>query len=366
MKRFLSIFLIILLLIPSTALGEIQLGEVPKADLEFFEEVLRYVERRYPFPIEESSLIQGGLKGMLQSLDPYSNYYTPEEAGRAYGNGFEEFSGIGVYIEEEGGYIKITALMKDQPAEKSGLKKGDLILSVGGVSIKDLGLEKVSPMIKGPAGTEVELEIKRGEEILRFRVRREKISSKAVEYKFLPGDIGYMKINEFTEDLPEEVKRILKIFDNGRIDKLILDLRDNPGGLLYQSIEISELFIPKGPIVHIREKGKALVTHLSSLEKTKYKLVVLVNENTASASEILAGGVKDRKAGALVGTRTYGKGTVQTMMPLTDGSILKLTIAEYLTPNKISINGIGINPDYIIENTGEEDPQLEKAIEILK
>ena len=233
------------------------------------------------------------------------------------------------------------------------------------MDIQGLEMSKVSSLIKGPVGTKVKLKVKRGEKTLSFQVTRGTIAVNPVEYKTLENNIGYIELKEFTGQATKEVNKALRSFDNKNVNKLILDLRDNPGGLLSEAISISRLFVTKGPIVHIREKNKALLTHTSGLEKPKYKLVVLVNEDSASASEIVAGAVKDRKAGSLVGTKTYGKGTVQSMMPLSDGSMVKLTIAEYLTPNKTSINGIGIQPDYTIENT-EEDLQLKKAIEILK
>lgn len=366
MKRLLSSLLVILLIFPNVAMAEVKLEQKPKADLFFFKEVLEVIEERHPFDIEESTLIEGGLKGMLQSVDPHSNYYTKEEAEELYRTMAGTFSGIGIYIEEKDGYINVKDTIKDQAAEKAGLKKDDLIISVEGQDIKNLGLQKSSSMIKGPIGTKVELEVRRGEKGLKFQVVRDNISVKSVEYEILEENIGYIQIREFTEQTTKELNKILKEFDNKKVGKVILDLRDNPGGLLTQAISISNLFVPKGPIVHIRENKKALLTHVSTLKESKYKLAVLVNKNSASASEIVAGSIKDRKVGTLVGTKTYGKGTVQSMMPLTDGSMIKLTIAEYLTPNKTSINGKGIEPDYIVENATEEDLQLKKAIEILK
>ncbi len=163
-----------------------------------------------------------------------------------------------------------------------------------------------------------------------------------------------------------EIKKALVEIDKKKAKKVILDLRDNPGGMLNQAISISGLFVPKGPVVYIKGKNKELETHTSTLEKSKYKLVLLVNENSASASEIVAGAIKDRKAGILIGTKTFGKGIVQSLNFLEDGSIVKLTTSEYLTPNKTSIHGKGIVPDIIVENTEKEDLQLKKAIEILK
>lgn len=366
MKRIVSILLIIFLIIPNIAMAQAVAKEELGPDLKFFEEVLRYIEKKHPFEVEESSLIKGGLKGMLQSLDPYSDYYGPEEAKEVYESMSGEFSGIGLYIEEKDGYISIQNTIKGQPAEKAGLKAGDLIISVEKKDIKGLGIRKISSMIKGPVGTKVLIGVKRGEDLLSFQVTRDRISINPIDYKILDKEIGYIELREFTGQATGEMKKALKEFDGKKVKKVILDLRNNPGGLLSEAISISRLFVPRGPIVHIREKGKQMVTYVSTLEKSKYELVVLVNENSASASEILAGAVKDRKAGKLVGSKTYGKGLVQSMIPFPDGSIVKLTIAEYLTPDKISINGEGIEVDYKVENTLEEDLQLKKAIEILK
>lgn len=359
--------LIIALIIPNFALAETQTNPPElKADLVFFEEVLEYVKDSYPFEVDESKLIEAALKGMLQSIDPYSNYYTVEESGSVYKNLFGTFGGVGIYIEEKDGYINVRDTVKNQPAEKAGIKKDDLIISVDDKDIKDIGLEKVSSMIQGPKGTRVKLGIQRGDKILTFEIVRDTITITPVHYKILENKIGYLQIDEFNTQTTQEVKKALEEFDNKGIKKVIMDLRDNPGGQLMQSISVSRLFVPKGDIVHIRTKNKALETHKSTLEKSKYKLAVLVNENSASASEIVAGAIKDRKAGTLIGTKTFGKGIVQSIIPIEDGSLIKLTTAEYLTPNKISIHGKGIEPDINVENTTEEDLQLKKAIEILK
>ena len=368
MKRSLSLFLAILIFIPSVAWGSNVSIHNPKADIRYMEEVLRYIQENHPFDLDQSDLIYGGIKGMLQAVDPHSNYYTPEEAKQLNQTISGEFSGIGVYIKEKDGYINIEDTIKGQPAEKAGLKKNDLIIAVDGQDIKNFGTTKASLLIKGPVGSQVKIKVKRGDQVLVIQVTRDSIMVKNVESEILEEDIGYIKLAEFLGEPTKEMNNALKVFDSKGIKKVILDLRDNPGGYLHEAISISKLFITRGPIVHIREKGKALLTHTSTMDKAKYKLVVLVNENSASASEIVAGAVKDRGAGSLVGTKTYGKGTVQSMMTLTDGSMIKLTIAEYLTPNKTSIHGIGIEPDYKVENRldSKEDLQLKKAIQILK
>lgn len=364
-KSLIALLLAITLLISNTGTVEAKAIEEPKVDLEFFEEILQLIKSDYPFKIEEQQLLQGALKGMLQSIDPYSDYYTNEEAENLMNSINGNFSGIGVYIEERDGYINILRPIAGQPAEKAGIKKDDLIISVDGIDIKNMGLGKVSSMIKGIEGTDVTLEIKRGRELLTFKVKRQTIIINPVKYQIFEENIGHIMLEEFNSQATKEVKKVLKYFDTKGIKKIILDLRDNPGGLLNEAIDMAKLFVPEGPVVHIRENNKSLVTHVSTLKEEKYELIVLVNENSASASEILAGAIKDRKAGILIGTKTFGKGIVQSLIPTTEGSIIKLTTAEYLTPNKTSIHGKGIKPHITIKNTNI-DKQLEKAINILR
>lgn len=372
MKRNILIFTLILaLLIPNTiyATQEAYLTNTEiEPELHFFMEVYKYIKDTYPFDVENRTLIEGGLKGMLQSIDPYSNYYTPEESITVYQDMFNIFSGIGIYIEEKDGYINVIDTMKDSPAGKAGVKKDDLILSIDGKDTKGITIQEASMLIKGLKGTSVKLGLKRRNNSLPIyiEITRDTITINPVEYKILENNIGYIKLNEFSMNSANKIDEVLTELDKKKVKKIILDLRDNPGGLLNQAIEISRHFITKGPIVHIQERNTALVTHMSTTTKSKYKLVVLVNENSASASEILAGAIKDTKVGTIIGKKTFGKGIVQSMIPLNNGSILKLTTAEYLTPNKISIHGKGIQPDIMVENTEKDDKQLKAAIKHLQ
>lgn len=372
MKRSILIFILILtLLIPNSIHATRALdisNKETEPDLHFFMEVYSYIKDTYPFDVENRTLIEGGLKGMLQSLDPYSDYYTPEEAVEVYNDLFNIFTGIGVYIEEKDGYINIKDTIKGSPGEKSGLKRDDIIISIDGKDTKGITIKEASKLIKGLKGTKVKLGLKRAINSLPIYIEiiRDNITINPVEYKVLENNVGYIKLSEFSMNSSSEMDKALKELDKRRVNKIILDLRDNPGGLLNQVIEISKHFITSGPIVHIQEKNTALLTHMSTTPKLKYKLVLLVNENSASASEILAGAVKDTKAGIIIGKKTFGKGIVQSMIPITNGSIVKLTTAEYLTPNKISIHGKGVEPDIVVENNLDVDKQLRRAIEILK
>lgn len=370
-KRIIIFLLIFSILIPGNAFAssanKLQ-AQVDDPDLMFLVETYQYIKDNYPFEIKDKDLIEGGLKGMLQTLDPYSDYYTPEEAAEVYKSMLGTFSGIGVYIEEKDSYINIIGTIKDSPGEKAGLKKDDLIVSINGKDTKFMSIKNAQQLIQGPIGTKVRLGIRRDNKTqpIYIEVKRDRINLNPVEYKIIQDNIGYIKLSEFNQQAMKEVNKALANFDCKDIKNVILDLRDNPGGLLSEAVNISNLFIPSGPVVHIKEKNKKLVTHISTNSGPKYKLVVLINENSASASEILAGAVKDTKAGTLIGKKTFGKGIVQSMIPLSNGGIIKMTTSEYLTPKKISIHGVGVIPDIVVENSADIDKQLVKAIEIFK
>lgn len=372
MKKKIIIFILaISMLMPanSLAVDNKSLQEKSKdTDLILFIETFQFIKDNYPFEIEEKDLIEGGLKGMFQTLDPYSDYYTPEEAEEVYKSMLGTFSGIGVYIEEKDSYINIKDTIKDAPGEKAGLKKNDIIVSIDGTDTKGMSLKNIQNMIQGLIGTKVKLGIKRENKTLPIyiEITRERIVINPVEHEVLEDDIGYIKLKEFSQYATIEVNKALDDFTKEGVSKIILDLRDNPGGLLNQAIDISKIFVKEGPVVHIKEKNKPLVTHISTNKTLKYKLVVLINENSASASEIFAGAVKDTKSGYLIGQKTFGKGIVQAMIPLRNGSIIKMTTSEYLTPNKISIHGIGIMPDKVVENSGTVDLQLKEAVNQLR
>ncbi len=342
-------------------------GEAPQKDIQFIIETIEYVKDNYPFEVEEEELINNAVKGILQGLDPYSDYYTREEAGRLLTTITGSYVGIGLYIGERDGYIEVISVIKSSPAERAGIEAGDLIVSIDGKDIKDMTAEEASNLIRGPEGSTVNIGILRKgkSKPIYFNVPRESIILNPIEYEILEDDIGYIRIYDFNPYTTKYLKEALGKIDEKGIDKLIIDLRDNPGGLLNQALSVSRLFVPEGPILHVRQKNKPLRTYYSTLKEPKYQLVVLVNENTASASEIFAGAVQDRKAGVIIGAKTYGKGIIQTLYPLEDGSLIKMTTAEYLTPNQNSIHNTGIQPDIIVENKRNDDLQLKKAITTL-
>ena len=324
------------------------------------------VEEDFYQKTDEDKLVTGAIKGMFSGLnDPYSQYYTKEEFDNLTQQTSGSFVGIGVYISpsEEDDHITIIAPIEGSPAEKSGIKAGDKILKVDGKVVSAKNSDEAVSMMKGKKGTEVELTIKRGEQILDVKVTRDKIVSKTVDEKVLDDNIGYIKITSFTEHTNKEFETALKTLKQSNIKGLIIDLRDNPGGLLNVCKDIADSLIGEGTIVYTKDNKGNTEYLKSDKEKLGLPIVVLTNEGSASASEILTGAIIDNKAGISVGTTTFGKGLVQSVRGLKDGTGYKLTTAQYFTPNGEYINGKGIKPT--IEEKDEEK-QLNVAIDWLK
>ena len=365
-RKILAILLALILIVPNAAMATQEVREPqPAADLMFFAEILNLIQEDYPFETDESKLVEAGVKGMLRSVDPYSDYYTSDEVEAKFSEITGIFTGIGVYLGQEEGRTYIEDTIKDQPAEAAGIKKGDLIVAIDEKTIEGYSLDDISSLIRGEAGSKVNIKIKRNEELLSFSVERVNITLNPVSYMMIEDDIGYIQLTNFNSKATEETVKALEFFKSKNTNKVILDIRDNPGGLFHEAIETSKLFVAKGDIVHQRMKNQEMISYKSFKDAEDYELVLLVNENSASASEILAGAIKDRGAGTIIGRQTFGKGIIQSLIPITDGSIVKLTTAEYLTPNKTSIHKKGIQPDIVVENN-TLDLQLERAIALLK
>ena len=314
----------------------------------------------------DEELVNGAIKGMFSGLDdPYSQYYTKSEFEKLKEQTSGSFVGIGVYISptSDDDNITIIAPIDGSPAQKSGIKPGDKILKVDGKVVLAKNSDEAITMIKGKKGTEVELTIKRGEQILDIKVKRDEIVSKTVEDKLLEDNIGYIKITSFSEHTNKEFEAALKTLKESNIKGLIIDLRDNPGGLLNVCKDIADSLIGEGTIVYTKDNKGNTEYLKSDKEKLGLPIAVLTNEGSASASEILTGAIKDNKAGISVGTTTFGKGLVQSVRELKDGTGYKLTTAQYFTPSGEYINGKGINPT--IEEKDEEK-QLDIAINWIK
>lgn len=339
-------------------------AETETLDPSYLNEILDIIEDHYVEEINREEIKGKDIKEVFNNLDEYSHYYTKEEYSKLMENLGGSLVGIGVYIRAEDGDIKVIEPIKGSPAEKAGLLPGDKILTVDAKSVRGLTADEVIKLITGEEGTTVKLRVKSGNLIKIRDVQRKQIVINPVQYQIL-GDIGYIKLDQFTNIAHKEIVKALVHMDKNNISKIILDLRNNPGGYLDQAVDIANLFVPRGPVVHIKYKNRGTITYNSYLKKLNYDLVVLVNENSASASEILAGAIKDRKAGQIVGVTTYGKGTVQEILQLPQEDGIKLTIAEYFSPNMNKINGTGIKPDITVENDNTEDLQLKKALELL-
>ena len=325
------------------------------SDMERLTEVMNIITENYKDDVSQSQLIDGAIQGMFQSLDPHSYYLKQDEYNNLINSLSGEFSGIGVNIEKNGKYIEVVEVIKDSPAQKVGIQKGDRFISVDKKSVVDIEIDVFVSLVRGPKGTNVEVEILRvnNNKPLSFMITRNEIEMINVDYDVLGNNIGYIRITSFSENSSNEFIEVLKELDKRNIDKVIIDLRGNPGGYLNEVVSMCKYIIPSGPIVHIKQNNEDLHTYSSKLQKSNYNIVVLVDGGSASASEILAGAIQDTKSGTLIGTKTYGKGTVQTFFELENGDYVKLSIANYLTPNKRSIDGLGLTPDIIVEGGNE-------------
>ena len=324
------------------------------------------VEGDFYKEVSEDDLVQGSIKGMFSGLgDIYSQYYTKEEFESLKEQTSGSFVGIGVYISptSDDDYITIIAPIEGSPAEKGGIKAGDKIIKVDDQNVYANDSDKAISMIKGKAGTEVKLTLKRGEEELDLKIKREEIISKSVDSKVLEDGIGYIKITSFNENTYKEFTEALSNLKKQNIKGLALDLRNNPGGLLDICSEIADDLIGEGTIVYTKDNKGDKEYIKSDSNKLGLPIAVLVNEGSASASEILTAAIVDNNEGIAIGTTTFGKGLVQSVRELKDGTGYKLTTAQYFTPNDNYIHGKGIEPK-IIEK--DESKQLDVAVNWIK
>lgn len=330
----------------------------------------RFIETKYVNDTDDVKLIDGAIDGMVKSLnDPHSNYLSPKMYKTLMEQTEGSFAGIGVVMGMDNEQkIHIVGIMENSPGQKAGLQEGDEILAVDGVPVTQMAFDEVAAHVRGQAGTDVVLTIMRDNTNQDITITRDNIKLKTVGHKMLDNNIGYIQIVSFSEDTANEFNEAYNDLKNQGMKALVLDLRNNPGGLLTTCVEIAKKLVPKGEIVSIVDKQRNKETYSSSLEAPEYPLVVLINKNSASASEILSGAIQDTKAGTIIGNTSYGKGSVQTILPMFEDDAVKLTIAKYYTPSGRSIDGTGITPDIEInlDENATSDTQLDKALEILK
>ncbi len=330
----------------------------------------RFIETKYVNDTDDVKLIDGAIDGMVKSLnDPHSNYLSPKMYKTLMEQTEGSFAGIGVVMGMDNEQkIHIVGIMENSPGQKAGLQEGDEILAVDGVPVTQMAFDEVAAHVRGQAGTDVVLTIMRDNANQDITITRDNIKLKTVGHKMLDNNIGYIQIVSFSEDTANEFNEAYNDLKNQGMKALVLDLRNNPGGLLTTCVEIAKKLVPKGEIVSIVDKQGNKETYSSSLEAPEYPLVVLINKNSASASEILSGAIQDTKAGTIIGNTSYGKGSVQTILPMFEDDAVKLTIATYYTPSGRSIDGTGITPDIEInlDENATSDTQLDKALEVLK
>ena len=339
------------------------------------------IDKYYLGEVDEEKLKEGAIKGYIEGLDdPYTEYISKEDMEDYLDDTMGNFVGIGIYMvkDEATNRIKVLAPIKDSPAEKAGVLAGDFIIAVNDEEFTGDQLSIISTKIKGEEGSTVKLKILRGEEEKEFEIKREKIVVNPVEGKVLENNIGYIAFSSFDENTAEEFKKKYEELASQGITSLIVDLRNNGGGIVDEALEIADYFVEKDTVL-LYEVDK---NNNEEVEKAKDDVlinmptIILTNENTASSSEILAGALKDLGKAKIVGTKTYGKGVIQSLLTLSDGSGIKITSEEYLTPNKTKINKVGIEPDETVELPEtvtnvlrvdeKDDTQLQKAIEMLK
>ena len=346
--------------------------------IDLFGEVLDKIRKEYVDEIDQSEMIDSAINGALQSLDPYSSYMSPEIFKSVETDTKGEFGGLGIEVGMEAGVIKVIAPIDDTPASRVGIKSGDYIVKIDDKQVQGKSLMEAVKMMRGPVGSKIKLTIRRkGEKKALDKIlKREIIQVRSVEAKILNEDIGYLRLKSFNSNSSKQLIEKINIFEKKQ-DPIgyILDLRNNPGGLLTQAINVTDFFLDDGEIVST--KGRKNFENRRFFAKKGDKLngkplIVMINNGSASASEIVAGALKDHKRAIVLGENTYGKGSVQSIIPLSDGGGIRLTVSKYYLPSGKSISEVGVIPDILVEETGENfkvnspsDNQLNYAIKLL-
>ncbi|MGE5302468.1 MAG: S41 family peptidase [Alphaproteobacteria bacterium] len=342
---------------------------VPRQDyesLEAFTNVLSIVKKNYVEDVDTKNLVTGAINGMLSSLDPHSAYLTPDLYKELQMDTQGRFGGLGIEITIKNGVLTVVSPIEDTPAFKAGVKPGDMIFKIEDEFTKDMTLVDAVKKMRGPRGTKIKISIKREgvPELIDFTLVRDTIRVQSVRSRTLEEGYGYVRLAQFQERSDRDLQKALEKLaaEKGGIKGLVLDLRNNPGGLLTQAVRVTDLFLDSGLIVYTEgriESQKQKYFAQKDGTWTDFPMVVLVNGGSASASEIVAGALQDHKRAVVLGTKTFGKGSVQTILPLDDNSALRLTTARYFTPNGRSIQNLGIVPDIVVDSL----PQEAKAAE---
>lgn len=368
MKRFLSLILCLIIIATPVFAEESATPTLTGAGAAFYaDNIAEFINKYYKFDIRAEDLYHSALRkvllkhpeilpdvieAMTENLDTYSDYLDAEEFSAWEESLSGSFVGIGVSIEQLGDYIVVVSPMTGSGAELAGILPGDKIVSVDGQNVVGQSIEAVRTLIVGELGTTVQIGVLRGEETLNFTITRCIVEQTTVSYSVTDENLGYIGIASFAENTPSDVKKALDYFDSQKIKKLIIDVRDNPGGELTSLLDTLRLFMPKGNILYINYKDESMnIAYKNTVNKSgKYKIAILANENSASAAEAFAASMKDAKVATLIGRTTFGKGSMQTLQPLLTGGALKLTIALYQTAGGSFVDGVGVAPNHFVKN----------------
>jgi len=375
-RNFIYIFLLLLLLNFTQKLSSAEIDVYKKIDL--FGEVLKKINEEYVEEINQSESMDSAIDGLLQSLDPYSAYMPPETFDEMQTETSGEFGGLGIEVSMEAGVVKVISPIDDTPASKAGIKAGDYIVKIDNIQVQGKTLSEAVDLMRGPVGSGIELTVRRrGEKkAITFYIVREIIEIKSVKVDTLEEKIGYIRLTSFNENSGNQIKEKIKDFEKSqKIKSYILDLRNNPGGLLSQAIKISDYFLENGEIVSTKSRraseNRKWFANKGDLTNGK-PLIILINYGSASASEIVAGALKDHKRAILLGENSYGKGSVQSIIPLKNKGAIRLTVAKYYLPSGKSISEVGVSPDIEIDEESDDfriktdtDNQLSYAIKLL-
>tara|TARA_B100000886_G_scaffold339083_1_gene303503 strand:+ start:1394 stop:2488 length:1095 start_codon:yes stop_codon:yes gene_type:complete len=347
--------------------------------IDLFGEVLENIKKEYVDDVDQSEVMESAINGVLQSLDPYSAYMSPELFKEMQTDTRGEFGGLGIEIGMEAGVVKVISPIDGTPAAKAGIKAGDYIVKIGKEQVQGKSLMEAVKLMRGPIGTSIDLTVRRKnfKKPLKFKITRRIIEVQSVKSEIISKEknIGYLRLKSFNENSDNQFLKILKKFENNnKIKGYVIDLRNNPGGLLTQAINITDFFLDDGEIVSTKGRKVSETRKFFARKGDEIKgkpIVVLINNGSASAAEIFAGALKDHKRAIILGENSYGKGSVQSIIPLTNGGGIRLTISKYYLPSGKSISEVGVTPDIFVEEIGEDfkinsekDNQLNYAINL--
>ena len=346
--------------------------------IDLFSEVLDKINKEYVDEIDQNKVMDSAINGVLQSLDPYSAYMSPEMFNSMQTETSGKFGGLGIEVGMEAGVVKVISPIDNSPASQVGVKAGDYIVKVNNIQVQGKSLTEAVDLMRGPVGSDIEITIRRRgiKKALIFKITRKIIEVQSVKSKTIDNKVGYIRLTSFNENSSAQIKdKIIEINKNKKINGFILDLRNNPGGLLSQAIKISDFFLDSGEIVSTKSRKKSENRKWFARKGDVIKgkpLIVLTNYGSASASEIVAGALKDHKRAIIIGENSYGKGSVQSIIPLKNNGAIRLTISKYYLPSGKSISEVGVTPDIEISEANEDfkmntktDNQLNFAIKLL-